>query len=161
MNAGLLARVHEASQQHGPVGVHLQHSNRSTARWRLSGDARTFQSEVIAQAVQAGVKQTHELARDRIETRDIRALMAIAMRASQRQIGWIRIAFVLRGDDVVNLKRQRQRKLREQAILASFRRSCPDLPDQFTIHCRRAPGSCGSNTRAFASRTPSKKPTCR
>ena len=56
-------------------------------------------------------------------------LWRFAMRASQRQIGWLRRPFVLGGDDMVDLKRQRQSEFREPAILASFARSRPDLPE--------------------------------
>lgn len=102
---------------------------------------RTIETEVIRPFVHPRMKKADKLAGLRIYARDVWTLVAIAMRTSQGQIGWLSLASVLPGDDVVDLKRQQECELRNAAILATFGRSFPDLPSQFPIHCSRKSGS--------------------
>jgi hypothetical protein len=59
--------------------------------------------------IPAWVKQAHSFAGCRVESGNIRTFETITMWASQRQVVFHSLAAVLLGDDVVYLKRQRQR----------------------------------------------------
>jgi hypothetical protein len=56
------------------------------------------------------------------------------MRASKREIILDGFSAMLLSEDMVDLKRQRESKLRDQAILAAISSADPDPPDEFPIH---------------------------
>ena len=56
----------------------------------------------------------------------IRSLLALTVRASQSKVIGDRLATMLLGYDVVGLKRQRERELRDEAVLAAVPGARPD-----------------------------------
>lgn len=67
------------------------------------------------------MKQADEITGYGIEARNVGTFMAIAMRAGESKVASDSFSTVLLGDDVVNLKGQRQGKFRHAAVFLSGR----------------------------------------
>src|SRR6478672_1475180 len=82
------------------------------------------------------VTQTNELAGLRVHACDVGAFVAITVRTRECEIAQKGFASMLLCDDVVDLKRQRKRKLRNAAIFAAISGSLANRAGQLPIHCR-------------------------
>jgi hypothetical protein len=111
---------------------------------------------VLFPNIDARVEEPDNLTSCGIEAGYVRSFVAIAVSTSQRQVVFNSLAPVLLGTDVVNLKRQRKRGLREATVLATVSRSFPDRPRELLVHCWRL-----SRRRALDCMTAKRLPTCR
>jgi hypothetical protein len=84
--------------------------------------------------VNPGMEQPDQFSRDGIYARDVRSLVPIAVRARQRKILFYTLPAMLLGNDVIDLKRKRQAKLWNPAVLATIRRAPPNLVNQLPVH---------------------------
>jgi hypothetical protein len=70
-----------------------------------------------------------------IQAGDVWAFEPVTVRASEGEIAFDRLATMLFGDNVIDLERQRQRKLWDPAVLAAIGGALADETRQFLIHC--------------------------
>jgi len=90
---------------------------------------------MVCPPVVARVEKPGELPCIRVDPRNVRAFEPVAVRASEREIPFNRLASMFLSKDVVDLKRQRESKLGNQAVLATIASTPPDPADEFPIHC--------------------------
>jgi len=90
---------------------------------------------MIRPQVAARVEKPGEFPRIRVDSRNVRAFEPVAMWASEREIPFNSLPSMFLSQDVVDLKRQRERKLRNQAVLATIASPPPDPADKLSIHC--------------------------
>ena len=83
-----------------------------------------------------GMEQPDDFARDRINARQVGALVTVAVDATQREVLGVRWSAVFLGDDVINLKVEAGKPLREVAILTAERSSLPDEFHESPLHTK-------------------------
>ena len=83
-----------------------------------------------------GMKQSDKGAGLGVKPGNIRAFESIAMGTSQGEIAVHGFASVLPGKNMIDLERQRESKLRNEAILASVASPLPNRSGKLPIHCR-------------------------
>ena len=96
--------------------------------WRLSQELRTLPAKVVLPDIAARVEERRDLASGRVKACEVRAFVAIAVAASQREIVQMRRATVLLSDDVIQVEREFCKRFREaqysQRSLARRRTAC-------------------------------------
>jgi hypothetical protein len=76
--------------------------------------------EVLPPAVSPRVEEPGQLAGQWLQAREIRALVEVAVRTGRGEVRGVVAAFVLVGDDVLDLMADAQRRLREPALFAAM-----------------------------------------
>ncbi len=108
------------------------------------------------------MEQAYELLSIGVPSRDIRSLVAIAVKAGMRQIVGRRLSAVLASANVIDLKRKSVLRMRNTAIFASSPGSFPNKVNKRWIHEPGViAGSRFKKRRARDCRMESKLPTCR
>lgn len=111
--------------------------------------------EVRRPHMEARVKQWNEYASDRIKRTNIRSLVTVAAKTSERKIILVRLATVLTRDDVIRLVAMEGGSLRELAVFTPVGRAFGDQLTETGGHLRGhqdVPCSC-SAIRAFSRTT--------
>lgn len=116
---------------------------------------------MIRPSVTARVKKPGEFTRIRVKPGNVRAFEPIAVRARERQIFFYCLSAMFLSEDMVDLKRQRESELRNQAVLATIASASPDLLDEFPIHCEATLPVFFRSLRARDCITPRRLPICR
>lgn len=111
--------------------VDVQYLNRHASHRRQSQETRPTPSEMIAPAIASWVEQGGERSRPEVDSREIWALGSVASRRGQREVSALRLAMMLFGDDMVDLKRPWIERLRQTAILTESLRSVAHSPVKF------------------------------
>lgn len=114
--------------------VHCQRRHGRPADIGLARQANAFSTEMLVPTVAPWMKQSREQARKRIDAGDIRSLVAIAVAACERKITFARLAAVLGGNDVIDLKAKPPRGLRHSTIFADVRRPLADEAIEICVH---------------------------
>jgi hypothetical protein len=96
------------SNQKKVICVHPEHFNGRATDWGPAHNTRAFHSKMLDPGVVPRVKQPDELTRSRIDSGNVRSLEAVAVSASQSEIGLDSLTPVLFGNNVIDLKRQRK-----------------------------------------------------
>lgn len=109
----------EPAYRNGICPVDLQQMNRCTSRRRLGNQSSTIPGEMLVPLLPSWMKQRNDLIRDRVDARQVRPLVAVAVAARESQVFQHGGTTVLLGDDVVELKRQFSERFRETTILAA------------------------------------------
>jgi hypothetical protein len=99
--------------------VYPEHEYGGPRDGRLTDEDRTLPCEMLGPAILARVKQSHELAGARIQAGDVRAFVAVAVVAGEREVRGDRLAAVLLGDDVIDLKRSFGVCVGQEAVFAT------------------------------------------
>ena len=108
------------------VGIQGEHLNGHAADWRSAYDTRTLEFKMLRPEIGPRMKQTDQLTGVGIQSRDVGAFVAIAMRTSECEIAGNGFPTMLLRYDMIHLKGQRQGKLRNAAIFAVPTRSLPN-----------------------------------
>jgi len=111
--------------------------------------------------IRPGMKQTDELPGIGIKTGYVGTFVAIAVRASECEIAGNGLSPVLLGDNVVDLKGQRQCRLWNAAVFTPSSGSLSNGLSEFPIHWRAKSGSDLRRRRALDCITPKRIPMCR
>ena len=90
--------------------------------------------KVIRPAVSPGVKQNLYVARHRVDSTEVWALVQITTMASERKIFDVIAAAVLTGDNVFDLMRHRAMLLAKPTVLATISCPVPDKKPGFGFH---------------------------
>jgi hypothetical protein len=93
--------------------------------WRFDG-ARILGFEMLRPNVRSRMKQADGLPRFGVESSNVGPFEPITVRACQCKIAFHGLASMLLSENVIDLKRQGQGKLRDQAVLASTASALPD-----------------------------------
>src|SRR2546423_8830077 len=80
------------------------------------------------------MEKRNDLTGQRIESRQVRPLLPVAVRAAKGQIVLLRRSTMLLGKNVIDLKRLRNPPLQQHAIFATPPRSATNQFHQLTIH---------------------------
>src|SRR5437763_1284238 len=100
--------------------IDLQQVNGRSACRRAADEDRSMPAEVARPFHSAWMEERHEPSRDRIDGRQVSALVEIAPATGQGQIGGGRRTAMLAGDDVLELKWLDKRVcLRQTAVLTT------------------------------------------
>lgn len=86
--------------------IHIQQRGGSTTHRGESHNVQPQMAEVIGPDVAPGMKQANDIARLRVNTGQIGALVQVALRASQGEVIGIVGATMLARDDVLDVKTQ-------------------------------------------------------
>jgi hypothetical protein len=121
------------AERHFDRVVDGKHMNGYPADRRPAPEVGALPAEVKRPAVPSRMKEPHQLLRDRIDTRDVRALGRIAIKAGKGQVALNRLAAVLHGDDVVNLKGDGTGRLRQVAVFAAVPGTFANQPPKLVI----------------------------
>lgn len=116
---------------------------------------------MIYPEISSGIKQADQFTGLGIATGNVRPLIAIAMRARQRQVIQMRLANVLSGDDVIDLEWQRQRELWETTVLATSTGAFVHALSQLAIQWGVETDAVLRKRRALDCITPSRNPICK
>ncbi len=136
--------------------------NRNPANSRLAGQSSSCPLEVFIPLVRPRMEESNQLARIRICSSDVRALVAIAMQTGKGEVFQNGLPPVLPCNDVIDWKGQRIGRDRKVAILTSVSGPAPDLSDHIPLHVRGSPpGFLLRASRAFDCMTARKFPICR
>ena len=115
--------------------VHCEQRNRRTANRRLPGDERSLYHEVLLPTVYPRVEQLHVLIRFRVDAGQVRSLVSVAVRASQREILETVRAAVLLCSDVLDMERKEgRRRLRQVTVLATILGAFANQPTGPGVH---------------------------
>jgi len=99
--------------------VDLQQMNRRTSGRRLSNQSSTIPGEMLVPLLPSWMKQRDDLIGDRVDARQVRSLVAVAVATRESQVFQYGGTTVLLGDDVVELERQFSERFWETTILAA------------------------------------------
>jgi len=111
--------------------------------------------------IRPGMKQTDQFPGIGIQTSYVGTFVAIAVRASEREIARNGLSPVLLSNDVVNLKGQRQCRLWNVAVFTPSSGSLSNGLSEFSIHWRAKSASDWRRRRALDCITPKRIPMCR
>jgi hypothetical protein len=103
----------DTSQSNAVGAIHSQNANGYAADCRSTDKNRLFPEEMLIPVVISRIKKSNDR-RDlvRIKSRDIWPFEAIAVSASERQVGKVRFSAMLDSNDVIDLKAQMGGRLR-------------------------------------------------
>ena len=142
--------------------IDREHLNRDPANCRSCDHLGSGPREVLGPLVLPRVEQPHDLPGNRIASGNIRALVPIAVQASQGEIFETGGPPMLLRHDVIDMEWQRVSRRREPTVFAAAGGSAPNLPDQFLVHqLGPAGGFRRRATLALDCNTASRFPTCR
>lgn len=116
------------------IFIDLQHADRRATDCSPANETWSVPREVPMPGVAARMKESRYLASERINPCQIRTLVPVAQKTRQAEIVCHRIAAVRRGNNVVDLKRQRIERLRHLVVFAIRPRTVPDEFCEFSIH---------------------------
>ena len=108
-----------------------------------------------------GMKQSDKMAGLGVKPGNVRTFKTIAMGTSQGEIAVHGFASVLPGKNVIDLERQRESKLRNEAILATVSGPIPNRSGKLPIHCRVARSAFFRSLLALDCITARSLPMCR
>jgi len=117
--------------------------------------------KMVRPRVTARMKKPGDFTCIRVEPGNVWAFEPIAVRAREREIFFYCLSAMLLSEDMVDLKRQRESELGNQAVLATIAPASPDLPDEFPIHCEATLPDFFRSLRARDCITPRRLPICR
>lgn len=124
-----------------PFCIHVQEPHGGAPSRSQPDNLDAAPSKMPCPRVTAGVKQRDYLARVWINAAEVRTLVKIAPVTGEGKIGRIITAVVLASNDVLNMKWNVSRRLRQPTVLARFTGASPDKASNFHIHqgprCRR------------------------
>jgi hypothetical protein len=103
----------------GVSAIDLQQMNRRAAGRRLGMKSSTIPGEMLVPLLSPRMKQRDDLTGVRIDPRQVRPFIAVAVAARESQVFQYGGAAVLLSDDVVEVKRQLSERFRETTILAA------------------------------------------
>ena len=147
-------------QRHSIRSIHPQHLERDSPHCGPSDNRATCGFEMVTPTIGPRMKKPHQFSGFAIPAGYIRPFVSIAGRTGERQISLLRLAAMLLGDDVIDLKRKRQNELGKAAVFTPMLGPLPHSPSEVAIHGFREEGCC-RNWRAFDCRIASCVPMCR
>ena len=109
----------QPAYSNGIRAVNLQQMNRCTSGRRLGNQSSTIPGEMLVPLLPSWMKQWNNLIGDRVDARQVRPFVAIAVATRESQVFQYGGTTVLLGDDVVELKRQFSKRFRKSTILAA------------------------------------------
>ena len=127
--------------------IHSQHSNRCPADGCAADEKWTVPSEVELPLVAARVEEAHDPTRLRIYAGQIRSFSQVVIIAGESQVAWRITAFVLAGDDMLNMKSKERIVVFVDATV--FATKPCSLPNQVSS-CRVDHEASARRARAFA-----------
>lgn len=95
---------------------------------------RTIPGEMPVPLISSRMKQSGQLSCVRVDPRNVRALIPIAVDTCQRKVFEFIRAAVLSRNDVVCLEWRRMHGRRQLTVFATSRSPCTDLPSRFSVH---------------------------
>jgi len=98
--------------------IDREHSDRDKTDCGQSDQPRTAPSEMVRPMITARIIESDNLACTRIESTNVRPLVAIASRTREGEVVELGLPTVLFRDDVINVERPRVERLAELAIFA-------------------------------------------
>ena len=109
----------QATYGNGVGAIDLQQMNRCASGRRLGENSSAIPAEMLVPLLPSWMKQRDDLSGGRVDPRQIRPFVAVAVAARKSQVFQYGRATVLLSDDVVEVKRQFSESFREAAILAA------------------------------------------
>jgi hypothetical protein len=103
----------------GIRAVDLQQMNRCATGRCLGEKSSAIPAEMLIPLLPSWMKQRNNLTGVRVDPRQIRPFVAVAVTARESQVLQYRGAAVLLSDDVIEVKRQFSERFREATILAA------------------------------------------
>ena len=102
--------------------IHREHAHGCPARGSQPDDERVPKREMVSPAFSAGAEKRNDHPAVRIDSRNVRPLVRVAMDAGQGEILWVVSSQVLPCDDVFDVVRSFGVQLRMEAIIATIAR---------------------------------------
>lgn len=137
---GLVERA-EAKEQFPPpqpvAGVHSKQPDGGASGGGLARDSGTVPREVLGPVIPTGMKQRSHRAGVRVNPREIGALLEIALRAGEREVGGVFSAAMLSGDDVFEVETEGGGVLRQATVFAAVAGSLADKFAGGAVHSGR------------------------
>src|SRR5262249_52359567 len=100
-----------------------------------------IETEMFVPGIAARVKEQHDVARQRIDAREIRPLVGVASPARPGQIALVVVVEMLLRDDMLDMERQEQRGwLRQLAVFAAVAGAAADKFTNLRVHFRSRAG---------------------
>jgi len=109
----------QTAYSNGIRPVDLQQMNRCTSGRRLGEKSSAIPTEMLIPRLPPWMKQRNNLTGVRVDPREIRPFVAVAVAARESQVLQFGGTAVLLSDDVVEMKRQFSERFRETTILAA------------------------------------------
>jgi hypothetical protein len=109
----------QTTHGNGVGAVYLQQMNRCASGGRLSEKSSAIPGEMLVPLLPAWMKQRNNLTGVRVDPRQIRPFVAVAVAARESQVFQHGRTAVLLGDNVVEVERQLSERFREATILAA------------------------------------------
>ena len=108
--------------------------DRRAANGRPARNVSPVHLKMLGPRVGPRVKQSDEFVGGGVESRDVRAFKAVAMRTGQREVAAYGLPPMLLGHNMIDLEWQREGELRHETVLATITRTLPDGSDKLPIH---------------------------
>ena len=129
--------------------VHGEHLHRGPADGGEAPDQGPLKLEVVVPRLGSRIEERLDVARGRVEPREVRTLVSVASLAREAKIDRVVAAPVFLGDDVLEVEGdERLSRLREAAIFAPVESPLPDTAPGGGIH--QALGWRATTERALA-----------
>ena len=126
------------AQGNGGGVIDSQNFNRCAANRSVAGEHGPLSAEMLIPTIPARMKQPDDFMRHRIDAGQVRALVAVAIDAAQRQVFLLRRPAVLLRNDVIHLEIQPRKSLGKLAIFATEPGTPPDRFHEVPLHVRSA-----------------------
>lgn len=143
--------VHQFRSKRHRIGiVHCKYPNRCSAHPRLSQQTGASPGKVTLPTLLAGIEKRRETTARRVDPRDVRSFVLVAMQATPSKIFWRRQSAMLLSNDMVHLKRQRVEIRWNEAVFAPILCALPHLFQQLSIHVATARSEDGFRSVCLA-----------
>lgn len=129
------AELDQKAPQSQPVaGVHPEQGDGSASRRSAADDVCSDVREVFFPVISTRMKKWRDLPPEGVNSSQIRALVEVALRTGEREIGEVIRAAVLSGDDVLHMKAKPGELLGDVAVFAAIRRALSHAQAGRRIH---------------------------